>query len=71
MASGRRRWRYRDPSWLQICLLYLLAITFAFDPTPTRMAYVLVFAFFVTVLVVVKVMRKPGHQTKADDQFRS
>ena len=71
MASDRRRWRYRDPSWLQIGLLYLLAIIFTLDPTPSRMAYVLVFTLFVTVLVVSKVMRKSAHETNADDQSRS
>lgn len=68
MASSRRRWRYRHPSWLQIGWLYLLAIIFTIGPTPHRVGYALVFALFVTILVVLKVLSKSVRQTDADGQ---
>lgn len=66
MASNRRRWKYRDPSWFQIGYLYLLAAIFMTYPTPPRIAYAILWALSVTVLVVIKVVRESGRQTEED-----
>ncbi len=66
MVRNRRRWRYRDPSWPQIGLLYLLAIIFTIYSSPPRIAYALVFASFTTVLVVIKVVRNSAPPPNED-----
>ena len=68
MASNRKRWKYRDPSWFQIGWMYLLAIVFTIDATPPRILYALVFAVSVTVFAVIKVMRKSSHQANKNTE---
>jgi len=63
MATKRIRWKYRDPSWIQVVWLYGLAIILAFvDSRPNRLALGIGFAVFVTALVVVKVLRRPTQE---------
>ena len=61
MAAKSRRWKYSDPSWVQVVWLYGLAIIFVFvDSSPNRLALGIGLAVFVTTLVVIKVVRRPA-----------
>ncbi|MEB7505290.1 hypothetical protein [Arthrobacter koreensis] len=58
MGEDRRRWRYRDPSWAQIGLLYVLALVFALPGTSLpRILFAVAWAAVATILLLVKVSR--------------
>lgn len=68
MAAKSRRWKYRDPSWVQVVWLYGLAVILAFvDSSPNRLGIGIGIglAVVVTALVVIKVVRGP---TQAPDK---
>ena len=59
MATERRRWRYRDPSWPQIVWLYVATvIVVLIDLRPQRVLLGLVLAAIVTVFMVIKLVRQ-------------
>jgi len=58
MGEDRRRWKYRDPSWPQIGLLYVLAVVFALPGTSLpRILFAVAWAVVATILLLVKTFR--------------
>ncbi|MEV7637774.1 hypothetical protein AB0N71_16560 [Pseudarthrobacter enclensis] len=59
MATERRRWKYRDPSWPQIVWLYVATVVVVLiDLRPQRVLFGLVLAAIVTVFMVIKLVRQ-------------
>ncbi len=55
MGHDRRRWKYRDPSWPQIGLLYVLAVVFALPGTSVpRILFAVAWAVVATILLLIK-----------------
>ncbi|TNB74199.1 hypothetical protein FHJ30_05750 [Arthrobacter sp. BB-1] len=69
MATERRRWRYRDPSWPQIVGLYVATvIVVLIDLRPERVLLGLVLATVVTIFVVIKLARQRRGIVEKDAQ---
>ncbi|WP_156945093.1 hypothetical protein [Arthrobacter sp. I3] len=67
MATERRRWKYRDPSWPQIVWLYGLSLIIVFtDLSQKRVLFWLGLMVLVTVLVAVKMFRERRRKLERD-----
>jgi hypothetical protein len=67
MATERRKWKYRDPSWPQIVWLYGLSLIIGFiDLSQERVVLGLGLLVLVTVLVAVKMFRERRGKLESD-----
>ena len=67
MATERRKWKYRDPSWPQIVWLYGLSLIIGFvDLRQERVFFGLGLTVLVTVLVAVKMFRERRGKLETD-----